>query len=48
MIALLVFFIVNIFDFLAGQTCTVGDIINNTGIINIFGEGNTISQVEGK
>ena len=41
------FFIENNFDFLAGQMCNVGDIIN-TGIINIFGEGNTISQPEGK
>ena len=33
---------------LAGQICNVGDIINNTGIIKIFGEGNTVSQLEGK
>ena len=33
---------------LIGQMCNVGDIINNTGIINIFGNRNTISQREGK
>ena len=42
------FFIENNFDFLAGQMCNVGGIINNTGIINFFGEGNTMSQLEGK
>ena len=47
---LLACIILNISFFFAGQICNinVGDIINNTGIINILGEGNTISQQAGK